>query len=122
MARILLIEDEAAFRAVLAKMLVHEGHEVFTASNGREAQLHLDNASFDLVITDVLMPEKDGVEIILSLKRTAPGLKVIAMSGGGRIASGDYLAIAARLGASATLEKPFTRHTLLQTLQSVLPA
>lgn len=122
MARILLIEDEEAFRAVLAKMLVHEGHEVFAAANGREAQHHLDHSSFDLVITDVLMPEKDGVEIILSLKRTAPGLKVVAMSGGGRIASGDYLAIAAKLGASATLEKPFTRDTLLQTLQDVLPA
>ncbi|HRJ71333.1 MAG TPA: response regulator [Terrimicrobiaceae bacterium] len=120
MAKILVIEDEDNFRGVLAMMLAHENHEVSTAANGVEAMQHLGATEFDVVITDVLMPEKDGVETILGLRRSSPATKIIAMSGGGRIGSEDYLTIAAKLGASATLPKPFSREQLLAVIAQAL--
>lgn len=120
MAKILVIEDEDDFRGVLAMMLAHENHEVSTAANGVEAMRHLSATEFDVVITDVLMPEKDGVETIMGLRRSSPSTKIIAMSGGGRIGSQDYLTIAAKLGASGTLPKPFSREQLLAAIGQAL--
>jgi YesN/AraC family two-component response regulator len=76
----------------------------------------------DLVITDVLMPEKDGLEVIMEIRAKLPQVKIIAISGGGRISHTDYLVAARRLGAHRTLSKPFIRQELLDTLHELLEA
>lgn len=120
MARILVVEDEDAFRGMLAEILSREKHEVTTAANGSEA-IKLARASvFDLVITDLIMPEKEGIETILELRHISPSTKIIAMSGGGRGSAKDYLLAASQLGASRTLAKPFSRQELLDAIAAAL--
>jgi len=113
MARILLIDDEETFRVTLAKILQLEKHEVTTAANGVEALKLVMNGKFDLVITDLVMPEKEGLETIVEIRKILPELKIIAMSGGGRGTAYDYLKIASRMGADKTLAKPFTKAELV---------
>jgi len=122
MARILVIDDEEPIRRLLARALVGEGHEVIEAKDGREAlQLHLATPA-ELVITDIIMPEQDGLEVIMALKRKAPGIKIIAMSGGGRFGQTEALHMAEPLGAFATLRKPFALGTMLETVNLALAA
>ncbi len=109
MARILLIDDEETFRGTLAKILQREKHEVTTSANGVEALKLVVNGKFDLVITDLVMPEKEGLETILEVRKILPELKIIAISGGGRGSAYDYLKIASKMGADKTLAKPFTK-------------
>ena len=78
------------------------------------------NNDFDIIITDLVMPEKEGIETIMELSRTAPNIKIIAMSGGGRVNATDYLTIARRVGASDTLAKPFSGDELLAAVSRVL--
>jgi YesN/AraC family two-component response regulator len=113
MARILLIDDEETFRGTLAKILQREKHEVTTAANGVEAMKHITTDKFDLVITDLVMPEKEGLETILEIRKLLPELKIIAMSGGGRGSANDYLKIASKMGADKTLAKPFTKAEII---------
>lgn len=120
MATILVVEDEEAFRLMLTEMLKREGHSVMTAANGREAIALAQCNAFDLVITDLIMPEKEGIETILDLRKIAPGVRIIAMSGGGRGSARDYLHAAAQLGASQTLSKPFSRSQLLDAIAAAL--
>lgn len=118
-AKVLVIDDDEAMRSMLVQMLHRLGYEVAAASNGR-AGLDLVRASPpDLVITDLLMPEKDGIETIMELRRLDPSLRVIAISGGGRFGSADYLHMARKLGAVATLEKPFEREQLKAVLEEL---
>ena len=120
MARILVIDDEDVVRRMLRTALELQGHEVFEAEQGDEA-LRVQQASPpDLVITDIIMPEKDGLEVIMALRRLAPRLKVIAMSGGGRFSQIDALETAEMLGAAATLRKPFNLAVVLETVKNVL--
>jgi DNA-binding NtrC family response regulator len=121
MARILLVDDDQAFLSVQEEFLRREGHEVVTAGNGRQALRLVQERDFDLVITDIIMPDQEGIETIVTLRRTRPALKVIAMSGGGRLNSDDYLEMARRFGAR-TLAKPFTRRDLLDAVASSLDA
>jgi len=120
MARILLIEDNAPLLAMERAVLTAAGHEVVPATNGKEALLIFADASFDLVVTDVVMPEKDGLETISHLRRKYPTLKIIAVSGGGRVEAGDYLVMARKLGAAQTLAKPFTGEQLIKAVDKVL--
>lgn len=120
MARILLADDSEDFVVVLREFLVRAGHEVITASNGIEALEAVGQSAFDLLITDIVMPEKEGLETITEMRRRAPSMKIIAISGGGRLGARDYLAAARVLGASATLPKPFVREDLLKAVDSVL--
>lgn len=120
MAKILLVEDEAFLRKIVRDILIQESHQVMTANNGQEALEIQPSSQFDLVITDLIMPEKEGIEMIVELKRMAPALKIIAMSGGGRNNPTDYLALAKGLGASQTLAKPFTREELLGVVNYTL--
>ncbi len=113
MARVLLIDDEEAFRVTLAKVLQREKHHVTTAANGVEAMKHITTDKFDLVITDLVMPEKEGLETILEIRKLLPELKIIAMSGGGRGSANDYLKIASKMGADKTLAKPFTKAEII---------
>jgi len=122
MARILVIDDEDVVRHMLRTVLELQGHEVLEAKHGNEA-LQLQQASpLELVITDILMPEKDGLEVIMALRRQAPKLKVIAMSGGGRFKQIDALETAQLLGAVATLRKPFNLALVVETVKAALAA
>lgn len=122
MARILVIDDEAPIRRLLSQALASAGHEVLEAADGREAlRIHQDRPS-DLVITDILMPEQDGLEVIMALRRDTPGLKIIAMSGGGMFQQEAALQMAAPLGALATLRKPFDILSLLEVVRNALKA
>ena len=119
MARILLIDDEALVRETLRITLVKAGHAVTTARNGAEGLEIFASEPADLVVTDILMPEKEGIETILSLRKVDPAVGIIAISGGDR--SGyDVLDIARRLGADRILWKPFAREELLAAVDELL--
>ena len=120
MARILVIDDNAQLlRSTSAVLRAHQ-HEVATAENGAEALKRTDLDSFQLVITDILMPEKEGFETIMTLRRLHPAMKIIAVSGGGYIGAGQYLESARMLGAHLTLEKPFSGLDLTMAIDQVL--
>lgn len=108
MSRILLIDDEEAFRSVLTASLHQMGHDVTEAKDGREGVDRYTQGRFDVVVTDLIMPEKEGIETIMDLRKLNPSVKIIAMSGGGRVTSVDYLQIARQVGAKIILAKPFT--------------
>jgi CheY-like chemotaxis protein len=121
MARILVIEDDSMLRGMLQKMLEQNGHNVLVAGDGMEAtRLYQAHSDIDLIVTDVLMPEKDGLEVIMEIRGKLPQVKIIAISGGGRISHTDYLIAARRLGAHTTLSKPFARQELMDAIDSLL--
>jgi len=121
MARILIIEDNDDLRTIVTDALIAAGHEVIQAADGVEGIESQRNASADLVITDILMPEKEGIETIRDLTREFPALPIIAMSGAGRSQSANALPfIAKELGAHAFLRKPFGSRDLLEAVQKVL--
>lgn len=120
MARILLVDDEDAVLRLLEAVLAIDHHEVTTARDGNLAIAAVTNGTFDLVVTDLVMPDKEGLETIIEIRRLKPELKIIAMSGGGRGSADDYLEMAAVLGASKTLAKPFSSHELLAAVTEVL--
>jgi CheY-like chemotaxis protein len=120
MARILVIDDEPLVRVSIEAVLGAKGHQVSLAANGREGLDKLKDGEFDLIITDLIMPEMEGIETILAIRKQCAGLRVIAISGGGRHTSADFLDMAAKLGANAILRKPFTNDELLAAIGSVL--
>jgi CheY-like chemotaxis protein len=113
MPTILLIEDDTDLRKMLLKLMLREGYDVVEASNGNEALSMLNSQLPDLVITDIIMPEQDGIGTINQLKKISKDIKIIAISGGGRMLSEDYLNIAMMLGACHTFTKPFSNAELL---------
>jgi DNA-binding NtrC family response regulator len=120
MARILIVDDEPDILVILERMLRKMNHETFLARNGKEAVRWLEENTVDLVITDLIMPESEGIETIAVIRKRWPAVKIIAMSGGGRHSPTPYLAVAATLGADATLAKPFERADLVDALRHVL--
>jgi len=122
MAKILIIEDDTALRTVLRDTLRAFGHEVSEADDGNEGLKLFRRTAFDLAITDIVMPEKDGLEFLLELKKLQSSVKVVAMSGGGFGQPREYLRMAKAFGASVVLEKPFTRNALMAAVEQVLPA
>jgi len=120
MATILLVDDDGQVRQMLKITLEREGYEVVEASDGTEAVDLYDPDQIDLVITDIVMPEKEGIETIMELKAVNPGVKIIAISGGGRINPEDYLTWARRFGVANTFTKPVARKELLACLEDVL--
>lgn len=120
MARVLIIDDEPMVRETVRAMLDSGGHDVIEAVNGRDGLEKMRADRADLVITDIIMPEMEGIEALLTLLTEFPGLKVIAISGGGRTGTHDFLGVAAKLGAAKTLQKPFTRAALLDAVQACL--
>jgi DNA-binding response OmpR family regulator len=119
MIRILLIDDDESFRKMLRMTLQRANYEVVEACNGKEALTLFDSQPTDLVITDLIMPDKEGLETIGELRQSRPDLKIIAMSGGGRINAMDYLKIAQRIGANRTLAKPFSHAELLRAIEEL---
>ena len=106
--KILVIDDEEDICEMTKLLLERAGHEVLCASDGCVAARMLDQQMFDVVITDILMPNRDGLEVMADLRSKHPAVRIIASSGGGRISSDSYLQIALRSGAHALLPKPFT--------------
>jgi CheY-like chemotaxis protein len=121
MARILLVDDNPHVQHTLARLLAMLGHDVVYAADGREAMAQLRREGCDAVLTDVLMPEMDGLDVLRHVARDHPGLPVIAMSGGSaRMPGADALQLAHSLGASAILAKPFGAAELREALAAVL--
>jgi CheY-like chemotaxis protein len=121
MARILLIDDDDFVRTMVRQVLSFVGHDVVEANNGREGLEKFTKAGAELVITDIIMPEMEGTELIMKLRKLDPNLKIIAMSGGGRLAATDYLPVARHLGATTVLNKPFSTDLLLAAVKELLP-
>lgn len=119
MSRILLVDDDESFRKMLRITLGKMGHQVVEAPNGKEALKLFQDSPPDLVMTDLIMPEKEGLETIRELRRSNPMVKIIAMSGGGRVNPGDFLKVAKILGANTVLAKPFTNEELTAALRDV---
>lgn len=121
---ILVADDEEHIRGLMQLWLEEAGHRVTPAANGREAAALLADAQFDLAVTDILMPEKDGVDFIAELKKVQPAARILAISGGGRIiTSEDCLKIAQGLGANAAVLKPFDRaHFMAGVKLAMAPA
>ncbi len=120
MAKILLVEDDTLLRNTLGHALQAAGHLITPAQNGVVAQKMIRDTTFDLVVTDVLMPEMDGLELIMSLRKANAGIKVIAISGGGRTRNMDMLEYARSFGADAVLPKPFLPRQLVATVRDLL--
>lgn len=106
MATVLLVDDDAGIRGALTKILGVLGHDVTAASNGREALAHLGAARYDVMVTDLLMPEMDGVETIIEVRKEIDDMPIIVMSGGGRTHAKHCLKMALGLGATRSVEKP----------------
>ena len=117
---ILVVDDEPELRDVIGRVLTDAGHRVTCAANGRDAIAKMSEQAFELVLTDVIMPEKDGMQVITEARRKHPGIRIVAMSGGGHIPREQYLKIATGLGAHAVLEKPFTNQELADVIGAVL--
>lgn len=120
MARILVMDDEELARFTLREILEADGHEVTEAENGKEGVAYQKANAFDLIVTDIIMPEKEGVETIIELKRDYPDLKIIAISGGGRTRNLDFLTLAEQYGAERVLAKPFSEDELLECVNGCL--
>ncbi len=120
MAHILVIDDEDQVRATLGQMLAREGYEVVVAPNGKVGMQLFREQGAHLIITDIVMPEKGGLETIMELRRDFPDVKIIAISGGGRVDPESYLTLAKGFGALRTLAKPFEREELLEAVRELL--
>ncbi len=120
MARILLIDDDDLLRSALRLTLIHFGHTVIEARDGKQGLALYEQAGADLLITDIVMPEKEGLEVLMTLRKRQPPVKIIAMSGGGRVSASDYLRIAKHLGAAKVLTKPFSNDAMIAAIDEVL--
>jgi CheY-like chemotaxis protein len=121
MKRILVMDDDTQMRQMLRQTLERAGYEVIEASDGQKGIDLFRQEPTDLVITDIIMPEKEGVETVIELKRDFPDVKIIAISGGSRgIDSQGCLSYVKGLGISHVFTKPFERKELLETVQELL--
>ena len=120
MPHIIIIDDDNDIRAILKAMLEDAGHEVDEASDGHKGIELCRRRSPDVVITDILMPEMDGIELIRLLKKEFPAVGILAISGGGRISADHYLKLAGNLGAVRELSKPFSRQALITEIDTLL--
>jgi CheY-like chemotaxis protein len=118
--RVLVIDDDEQIRLVMRRALERAGYVFFEVADGSLALAATRQHRPDVVVTDIIMPEKEGIETIRELQREFPDLAIIAMSGGGRIDHHTYLGLARKLGAVATLAKPFLPQDLIATLREVL--
>ena len=120
MAKILLIDDNPGLLKMEAAFLRAAGHETVSADDGRSALQMAATETFDLVVTDIVMPGKDGMEVIMALLSRTPTLKIIAVSGGGHLSAENYLRLAGTLGAVETLQKPFSGDELVEAVTRAL--
>jgi CheY-like chemotaxis protein len=115
--KILVIDDDQLVRYTISKILESNGHEVIAAGDGMRGFALFEQEGPDVVIADLIMPEQEGIETIIRIKRVRPEVRVIAISGGGRLGNFDVLGMAQRLGADEVIAKPFNSEALLSRLQ-----
>jgi len=116
MKRILVIDDDPIMRETIKDILTYERYDV----DGREGMELMKTQKFDMVVTDVLMPDKDGLEVILETKQKYPNVNIVAISGGGYVSAENYLRMAIDFGANATVVKPFDIDFFLNEVNSLL--
>ncbi len=121
MAKILVIDDDRMVRETLKIILAAAGHEVLLTEDGNKGLRAFTEFTPDLVITDILMPEKEGMETIRDLRERRPDLPIIAISGGGRVGNMSFLKVAERFGANRTITKPFEPDHIVATIAELLP-
>ncbi len=120
MQRILIIDDDEQVRDLLSEILGRAGYQIVTAANGAEGLSLYRAQPAELVITDLIMPEKEGMETIIALRKDFPKVRIIAVSGGGRSGAISYLPIAKSLGAARTVAKPFSKQEILDAVRDTL--
>lgn len=120
MARILLVDDEPLLRDSLTIALQRAGHTVTVAQNGAAALMLLAGKTFDVIVTDILMPDTDGLEMIIRIRKDSGNVRIIAMSGGGRTRNMNMLEFATSFGADAVLAKPFLPKQLIASVDDVM--
>ena len=121
MARILVVDDEVELRTLLRKILTRLGHDVIEAGNGAMAISMVEQGeALDMIITDIFMPDTDGIEVLRHLRADYPDLKIVVMSGGGNRVSRGYLPAATALGANHTIEKPFDPTVVGEQIENLL--
>jgi len=120
--RVLVADDDAMARLGYRALLETAGYPVLVAEDGEEATRLIEKGGVDILMLDILMPRKEGLETLLEVKRRFPDVPVVAMSAGGMRGGFDFLALAARLGADRTLAKPFRPQELIALLRELLDA
>jgi len=117
---ILIIVDDRDLREMLRSALLRKDYTVLEADNGKEALINFKPGVTDLVVTDLLMPEEDGLKVIMQMREMKPEIKVIAISGGGKAGPGSYLRMAKALGADSVFPKPFSVNDLVTRIDDLL--
>lgn len=120
MSTILVIDDDEQFNLMLKSALEIKGYNVETASNGRDAKALYQNKQYDVIITDIIMPDVDGYEVILDLRHLNMSDRTIAVSGGGRTAADDYLETAQHFDVAATFNKPVDLQALRAKVEEII--
>ncbi len=120
MPGILIVEDDLELREMLRISFARKKFTVLEADNGRDAILHFKPSVTDIVITDLIMPDEDGLKVIMKLKEQKPSIRIIAISGGGKVGPGNYLNLAKALGANAVFSKPFSINDLMIKIDELL--
>jgi CheY-like chemotaxis protein len=120
MSHILVVEDSEDLRYIIKSILKKAGHRVSEACDGSEVSQCLAGDPIDLVVTDILMPEQEGIQTIVQIRRSNPNIKIIGMSGGGKGGAEHYLEMAREFGAHATMQKPFKKAQLLELVDELL--
>ena len=119
MTGILVVDDDREVRDMLQRLLERAHYDVETAEDGKQALKMFQAKTYDVVITDILMPEKEGIETIIELRKQHSGLKIIAISGGGKGDAGHYLQVARAFGADRSFGKPFECSEILQAIEEL---
>jgi DNA-binding response OmpR family regulator len=122
MAGIMIVEDDNDLREMLKLSLLQRKYTIIEASNGKEAIAKFKPSLVDLVVTDIIMPDEDGLKVIMKLKEIKPNIRIIAISGGGKAGPGNYLNLARALGADEIFPKPFSVQSLIAKIDAILEA
>jgi CheY-like chemotaxis protein len=120
MPGVLIVEDDKELREMLKMSLLRRNYTVLEAENGKDAITHFKPLITDLVVTDLIMPEEDGLKVVIKLRELKPSIKIIAISGGGKVGPGSYLNLAKALGADAIYSKPFSILDLVKKIEELL--
>ncbi len=120
MSHILIIDDDMHIRELICIMLEGEGHTVAQAEDGIIGLNMVKEGNYDLIITDIIMPNQEGIETIVQIRSFSPDIKILAISGGGRIGSSNYLTLAENFGVNKTLAKPFYHKDFVKCIKELL--
>lgn len=120
MPGVLIVEDDKELREMLKMMLLRKNYTVLEAENGKAAITHFKPLLTDIVVTDLIMPEEDGLKVVIKLRELKPSIKIIAISGGGKVGPASYLNLAKALGADAVYSKPFSLNDLVSKIEQLL--